>query len=636
MTEKDKSRKREADLNKAGSTMILALVLMLLATAIMGAYIRLGIQQVFLTRRMIAGQKARMVAEAGLEYAEMKLKDLVFVHALSLPHKSDMQALVDAIPTPVSPDPDFNYMTPTGGSAFRVVVETDVLQEQTITNGTACLGLIGDMQSYRIEVGAYSEGQEAGYVLGLRLQTVGVFLIRYAVFYDEDMEIWPGPDMFITGPVHANSDLYIGCNAKLYFSNRVTCAGNIYAERKYNDNQTPGDLKIKGRNNVMEPLNRGSYWLDSDYDDWINESLSVWDGDVLSQDHGIQTLRPPVDADSQTNLHDLIERPIPTNSPSYRKMTEAEKFANKAALYIHVDSTNGVTATAYSWVSPTNRVARDVSTNFARPVLNPVSTYNGRPVYQKDSNNQYVMLTNGNLDVSQTNFYDHRENRWTAPVDIYMDQFLPVIADSTNPDFNYTTNDFEGLVFITRDAPASDTSLMPVVRLRNGRELATNISVVSDLPVYVEGDYNRVNAKTSLMAGDAVTLLSGNWEDARSRENDKNERIPNESWFNTVIMTGNSETPKNGSSGDYNGGVENVLRFLENWSGKFTHYRGSIIDLWYSEIATGDWNGTYYSAPKRDWGYDDIYRTQCPPGMTRVFGMEELEWFQANWEIFNL
>jgi hypothetical protein len=99
-------------------------------------------------------------------------------------------------------------------------------------------------------------------------------------------------------------------------------------------------------------------------------------------------------------------------------------------------------------------------------------------------------------------------------------------------------------------------------------------------------------------------------------------------------MTGNTET----TWGAYNGGLENVMRFLENWEGITVSYRGSIIDLWKSEYATGKWvygsgsDGIFrYNAPTRDWGYDTLYRTQSPPGMTYVFGMEELSWDRSTW-----
>jgi hypothetical protein len=159
--------------------------------------------------------------------------------------------------------------------------------------------------------------------------------------------------------------------------------------------------------------------------------------------------------------------------------------------------------------------------------------------------------------------------------------------------------------------------------------------VASDLPVYVEGSFNTNDTKTALIAGDAVTMLSRDWQDARSSADSGTDRRAVDTEYNAVIMTGNEET----AAGDYNGGLENVLRFLENWSSRTVKFRGSIIDLWTSEIATGDWyygdgapDGLFrYQAPNRDWGYDDMYRFETPPGMTRVFGMEELEWSRSTW-----
>lgn len=616
-----------------GSVMIFALVMIVMAATVLTVYLHRTMQNAYMTRRVIDTQKARMVAEAGLEYAELKLKEKIFEYSLGLPFRSQMQAVVNAIPTPIAPDTHYRYMTPTGGSAFSITVEGDVLYDRLIADGTACRGLRGDVQYFTIRSGAYNPSSGVGSVFKLRLQAVGVYLIRYALFYQDDLEIWPGPDMYITGPTHGNADLYIGCNNSLIFSDRVCSAGNIYNFGK-DGRSGAANVRIVDGNNVPQSMNRGGFRLDSTYANWINESLALWDANVLSQDHGIQTLRPPVDADSQTNLHELIERPLAVGAPGYSAATEAEKFANKSVLFIHVDSNNTIWATNRIRTGSNTWSTADVSTNFqpAYPIVN--GWVNSTPTYQKT--NGYYVTTNGSIGVDVSNFYDDRENKWMAPVDVYLDDFLPIITNDSNPDFNFSTNDFEGLVYITRDRPAG-SSRIPCVRLRNGKELAADISVVTDLPLYVEGNFNSINTKASLVAGDAVTLLSSNWQDARTGANRLSQRSPTATSFYTIIMTGN--TPTIGSS--YNGGVENVLRFLENWSGITTYYRGSIIDLWYSETATNRWDdtgsasgGAFYSAPRRDWGYDQMYRTNCPPGMTRVFGMEELEWEQVNWDVF--
>jgi hypothetical protein len=51
------------------------------------------------------------------------------------------------------------------------------------------------------------------------------------------------------------------------------------------------------------------------------------------------------------------------------------------------------------------------------------------------------------------------------------------------------------------------------VRLANGTELPSQgLTVVSENPVYIQGDYNTVNKVPAAVLGDAVTVLSNNWE----------------------------------------------------------------------------------------------------------------------------
>ena len=40
-------------------------------------------------------------------------------------------------------------------------------------------------------------------------------VFQFAVLYEEDLEILPGPEMVLTGPVHSNADVYIDTNNSL-------------------------------------------------------------------------------------------------------------------------------------------------------------------------------------------------------------------------------------------------------------------------------------------------------------------------------------------------------------------------------------------------------------------------------------
>jgi hypothetical protein len=67
--------------------------------------------------------------------------------------------------------------------------------------------------------------------------------------------------------------------------------------------------------------------------------------------------------------------------------------------------------------------------------------------------------------------------------------------------------------------------------------------------------------------------------------------------------------------------VENFPRFLEKWSGEDLVYRGSMVCLFESEIATENWvyGGNYYQAPIRKWGFNRKFAEgEYPPGTPNV------------------
>lgn len=117
----------------------------------------------------------------------------------------------------------------------------------------------------------------------------------------------------------------------------------------------------------------------------------------------------------------------------------------------------------------------------------------------------------------------------------------------------------------------------------------------------------------AIVVADAVTILSESWgdtdgdgdfdEDLAYSEMALNDRNASDTEVNAALMMGSTDTI---AGVEYNGGVENVLRFLERWSGDTLTYRGSIIDLWNSVHATGTWSygNPIYTAPNRDWAFD--------------------------------
>jgi hypothetical protein len=189
-------------------------------------------------------------------------------------------------------------------------------------------------------------------------------------------------------------------------------------------------------------------------------------------------------------------------------------------------------------------------------------------------------------------------------------------------------------------------------------------TVASENPVYILGDYNSsvadltwgggaepVHAAAGLIA-DTVTLLSNNWQDAGViggnvgsllHPTDANSppgyRQATNTYYRVAIATGKTIAfphPNFPTSTTYygtDGGVHNFLRFLEDWSNDTLNYKGSMVSLFYSTYATGEFkccNYVVYRPPTRNYKYDPLFNTytQLPPGTPTFRDIDNLSYSQ--------
>lgn len=588
--------------------MVTALLFTVIASALAASYLAYSSQDTRATKRMIDYQKCRIAAECALEYGVLALRDVIIDNQLTLA-PSTLQVMLDGIdpPTDIS---GYQYFAPNGASSFRLTVSSSVING-IITRGIACVGSDGETELFTITIGARNPNTGVGAVLEQQVQAVGLFLIRYGVFYERDLEINPGAQMVFRGPVHCNADMYLAPdNSTLSFEDRLTAVGEMYRRRK-DCTKNVGTVTIDNERGQAVGMT-----IDSTNSSWMITALRLWNGRVLSRSHGIQHLSPPIAP--LDDPHAIIERTISPTSAAYRAATEAEKFEKKSCLRVYVS--NRV-------VKAVDCLDNDVSAFFTNAVL----TNSAGVLNAKDSKGQYLFRTNGLFGVAVTNFYDDRQNCYMRPVDVYVNQLTNFFLQAVST--NYTVSQGRGVIYISRwDPDGPSNGVQPCVRIRNARCLPAPLTIASDLPIYLEGDINTITSQPFMVAGDAVTLLSGNWQDAYSAMSLTSRVSSSSNTYNVVVMAGNSET----QWGTYNGGLENVLRFLEDWDNKTVIYRGSIIDLWYSESVTNAWGSSgVYTPPDRDWGYDEMYRYKTPPGMPRVFGVEEISWSNSTWAVAN-
>jgi hypothetical protein len=148
------------------------------------------------------------------------------------------------------------------------------------------------------------------------------------------------------------------------------------------------------------------------------------------------------------------------------------------------------------------------------------------------------------------------------------------------------------------------------IRLMNGATLGAKLTVATPDPMYIWGDYNTLSEKPAAVICDALNLLSKGWDDSKVRG-----QLPNaqSTTYNVAVVTGNTET----AGSNYNGGLENLPRFHENWSGQTSTIKGSFVKPWFSQYATAAWvyGNDRYQAPMRNWSYNTAFNNvaNLPP-----------------------
>jgi hypothetical protein len=174
------------------------------------------------------------------------------------------------------------------------------------------------------------------------------------------------------------------------------------------------------------------------------------------------------------------------------------------------------------------------------------------------------------------------------------------------------------------------------LKLVNGRlgQLPNGLTIVSENPVYVQGDYNADgnfvtagNVPAAVIA-DAVTLLSNNWSDLRSfnAPYDSTQRVAITTAYRMAVVTGKGipfpQPAGTDASFGSDGGAHNFVRSLEEWNNPNTvrhRYRGSMVSFFVNRQAVGTFkccDKDVYNRGTREWSFDTDFLSpsRLPPG----------------------
>lgn len=619
-----------------------------------------------------------------------------------------------------SDDPYWTNFSFSGGStANRVIVslvatnQTNAITTNSIYSGYASYnGLTMTVNTYDIIANAKLLSSEYKVVstVGQKVFLATIPLFQFAIFYEQDMEIAPGANMTITGPVHGNGNIFVEPNSgvSLTFSNAVGAVGYVtnaenpldpstrtigapifdsthlgdqpplsvpVGTNTYSTNDPTGtniyallqlpqtgqdtnmstnlfynkaDLIIIVSNNNTIGVTSGAFNNEATVisnNQWANW-LST-NGSFTDQRNSL-TVNPVV-----LNVSNLVNWSA-TNSviSSQLATSRGTSDGNISSIYIvDLRGTSNSSITTNSFLTTNYTTNTTTTTGFptAGTYVNPVTT-NGTATTNTTSPTSGYIGSITNVEVLQTNSSKPASGTYIAGTlvtngsgfnktytyDIWEYAYAHIssytygaLSPSTSTNYTYLTN--------------WSTTSQPGIVLSNGSVLPSGglgLAIATPDPAYIVGNWNiKTNNGGSSDAGlnstahtypsaiyaDAVTILSPSWNPTNSASALAN-RTASSDTVNAAILTGN--VPSNGEN--YSGGVENFLRFLENWSGQTLTYNGSLVCLFASQIGNYPWpgTGTVYNPPTRNWAFDSNFNNPAkqPPMMPDIRTVLRSQW----------
>ena len=431
-------------------------------------------------------------------------------------------------------------------------------------------------------------------------------------------EYAPGPEMYVDGSVYVGGDLYTP-NDTLHFLQNVTFTGNHVLDFRPNDpHRVAPTIDGDGVADNWSPSNPPRQGQEQKLLD--TESISL-DPNFLDDPIANDT-----DSDGNRNndgYHELIETAVPGPDPLQLDASTSERLVNAADYRIFVDANNAVKI--YSGASPTPLASGPVYTALSNLITTNQAL---KDVREKD----YVRVAT--LDVNQIKVaFDQGILKDTVGNG---DGLLLYVADTSsgNPVSTKVVDSATGTSTTVNSTHSRG------VRLKNGGLLPNaGLTIASPNAVYVQGDYNsgqtgsvepasntaanytpptdrpspfvsNYDHAPAAIIGDAVNILSNAWNDANSLLPQASRRAES-STVNAAIVAGNVPT----TTTSYSGGIENFVRFHENWDSRYFTISGALAQLYASEQARGLWKDADYTPPARRWYYDDLLRDRNPPGM---------------------
>ncbi len=543
---------------KAGSALLMTMILSGAALAILAAAMAWSASSARLTHRVIQYDRSVAAAEAATEKVVGQMtrdflygdEGLVINNLYNYQHYS----IPSATDSPYWSTWQFDDGS---GNIGQTYVQRAPSSGSYVALDPIYAGLKGFISTYTVASHAQDSASvqtvNAGVYQQIQLASIPVF--QFAMYSSGDMEISCGQPFDVTGRVHSNNNLYVEPDSVLTFESGVTAVVSNLFEREPLDTRGP-------------PAGSAVY---------------VHPDEKLAP---VQALTLPIGATNTPEAIREIIEPPPAGELATSSMGRLRYYNLCDMIITAADA--GITATSGN------------SDGFSTPVPT-----NALPLFVSDT----------------AHFWDAREGKTVEPIDINIGALTAWNQTNTTA-FQHSllgSNLTSVYVVDNRHLPANE---LGAVRVYNGLLLPPNgLTVATGRPLYVWKDYNEYDpanlgttntaaTRPASLAADAVTILSDNWTDTNSTSTSRGAASTT---VNAALLTGAVET----TAGHYSGGMENFPRFLESWglANVFT-YNGSMVKMFPSLYATNVWGqANVYDPPKRQWAFDAKFDdpTSLPP-----------------------
>ncbi len=519
-------------------------------------------------------------------------------------------------------------------------------------------GSTSDLQTV-VTVSRYFQQAEAG-------------LLQAMFFFQNDLELHPGPDMTVYGLVHTNANLYAcaGDGSLLTFLSNVSYLDSKTVNPALPAAKRPSNFYESADTHYVEGVTQTQYNEEKRWDAFSNPSYTGpggRDGELSASTKvldplGLGSVAVDTKNYNDTGTHEIIERPYTTSTGTPSTITASTAYADVAAGHRLF---NGAALRVFI----NRNLAKGSQVHVYQPGTNVADSKEIVPTGSKLTPNIADSIIAAVTPSVGSDFTDMREGNPVNVSTVDVSKLVtPLNTYAANSGVLYIT-DVTNLITKSDGTDIGNQKIgqmgdADAIRLVNGGILPTaGLTVVSDGAIYIQGDYNTGSTyttggalitstqpnsdakngdptqntyngyvqKPSAVIGDAVMVLSNSWVDANSSKTPStgktpasNVRIATPTTVNTAIVTGQVLTDSNNGSG----GAHNLPRFLENWNGvNFTYY-GAMCELYPSQHFTAPWSVdiNVYGSPGRNWFFDDRFTTSYPPGNLRATSYVRGRW----------